>query len=243
MYIFGNWKMYLTTAQARTLAKELQDVTIAENVTAAVFPSMIYLSEAVDAFSSSNIAVGAQNVAWTPQGAYTGAVSAHLVKESGASYALVGHSERRHIFGESNETIRKRLEACLHEGLTPVLCVGETREDLDAGKGEYRVKKQLMKTCQGLHGIERIIIAYEPVWAISKSGDGTPCSPEVARNMHAMIRDELKQYTDATIPVLYGGSVNAQNMLSFTNQEGIDGVLVGSASTKIDEFSAMLGLN
>lgn len=232
--------MYLTAQEARELAESLSKASVDEQNTVAIFPSMIVLSEVVDILAQSDIAVGAQHVAWTPQGAYTGAVSAHIVKEAGGAFALVGHSERRHIFKDSNEFIRKRLEACLAAGLRPVLCVGDTQEDVELHQQEFRLKKQLQDALEYLEGAERVIVAYEPVWAISQGGKGTPCSPELASQMHVIIRKEIALYTEASLPVLYGGSVNETNMVSFTSQAGIDGVLVGSASTKFGSFAAMI---
>lgn len=237
MYIFANWKMYLTAAEATALAQDIAVPT--SDATVAVFPNTLDFERVHDVVGAS-IATGAQNVAWTPQGAYTGATSARLFKEAGATYALVGHSERRHVFGESNEDVRKKLEACIDAGLIPVLCIGETKEDLDNDKKEYRLKKQLMKACEGLDGIETLIVAYEPVWAISKGGVGESCSPEQAEKTHLWIKNELKQYTNADIPVIYGGSVKAENVVSFTSLPSVEGVLIGSASTRADSFKAIL---
>jgi len=235
--------MYLDLNESKALAEAMAGESFDDKkVSVAIFPSALALSKVEEMTRESKIAVGAQDVYWTPKGAYTGAVSALMYKAVGCRYALVGHSERRHVFNESDEDIRKKLEACLDAGLTPVLCVGETQLDLDANKREYRLKKQLMKACDGLklNGSE-LVVAYEPVWAISKAGVGKPCSPEEADSIQGWIKLELKNYFSKDIPVIYGGSVDAQNVVSYLSYRNVDGALVGNASTKKDSFVALIG--
>ena len=241
-YIFANWKMYLDYKEAGELAQNLAKADFdTSKVSLAVFPNTINFADSAKTFENTSIDVGAQAVNWTPQGAYTGAVSAHLFAQAGAKYALVGHSERRHIFGETNEDIRKKVEACFDEGLVPVLCVGETKEDLEADRKDYRLKKQISKVFDGLDvSGKEIMVAYEPVWAIGGSGEGKPCTPDDADDVHGWIKEELKQYTKESIPVLYGGSVKAENVLSYVERDVIDGVLVGSASVKFGEFKNLI---
>ena len=236
-YLFSNWKMYLSSGTTLELAQALREVS-SDGVKLAVFPNTISFREVRQELSDSDIEIGAQNVSWTPQGAYTGAISAHLFAESGATYALVGHSERRHVFGEGNDVIRKRLEACIEEDLTPVLCVGETKEDRENNKTEYRIKKQLMRALEGLESApKKLFVAYEPVWAI---GTGDACEPAEAVRMIELIKSEIKQYVDVEVPVLYGGSVNPENMVSYVSHEAIDGVLVGRASTDAKSYLDMV---
>jgi len=243
-YIFGNWKMYLDYNQSVDLINKLSpEIFDSKKVAVAVFPNELVFARAAEAFSGSVISVGAQNVNWAPLGAYTGATSAHLFKQAGAEYSLVGHSERRYIFGETNDDVRKKVEACFDAGLVPVVCVGETAEDLESGKREYRLKKQMMKVFEGLDLTRnRILIAYEPVWAISGSGEGQPCAPADCEDAHGWIKNELKQYTDADVKVLYGGSVKPDNVLSYLSLETVDGVLAGGASTKFDSLMALIHL-
>ena len=238
-HIFANWKMYLDFDESCILANQLLSEPFdEEKVNLAFFPNFLAVSELVKIFRDTAVAVGAQTCAWTPKGAYTGAVSAHLLKQVGCAYVLVGHSERRYIFGESNEDTRKRLEAALDAGLTPILCIGETEEDLKEQKREYRLKKQLMKALDGLDLSGRpLFIAYEPVWAI---GSGKSCQPSDADDVHGWIRTEVKQYTDAEIPVLYGGSVDYANVIEYLSRETVDGVLVGGASTKMETFLPLI---
>ena len=241
-YIFANWKMYITAEESRKLAHEVVTCSFdPQALSLAIFPSMIVLSEIERLFEGSGVAVGAQNVAWSHQGAYTGAVSAFLCKEAGCRYALVGHSERRYIFGENHEDVRKKIEACFDVGLTPVLCIGETKEDMEEKKREYRLKKQLMSALEGLSVPKSgFIVAYEPVWAIAQSGIGTPCTPAEAESVHQWIKAELAQYTTDAVPVLYGGSVDTNNVVSYLTRSTIDGVLVGSASTRAESFLPLL---
>lgn len=239
-YVFANWKMYLNLEQSRELAEQLIDISCDNSqMTGVVFPNTLFFQDVSERLKNTAWRAGAQSVSWTPQGAYTGAVSAHLFAESGAEYALVGHSERRYIFGETNDDVRKKLESCINEKLIPVLCVGETKEDRDAHKVEYRIKKQLLKACEGLDlDTSRIMIAYEPVWAI---GTGDACDPEEAMRMISLIKAEMMAYTDAVVPVLYGGSVDQNNVVLYLSSTHIDGVLVGSASARIDSLRALMG--
>lgn len=241
-YIFANWKMYLGYGESIGLARSIAAEPIdPAKITTAVFPNFLSLHDIVDILRGTSVAVGAQNVSWSPAGAYTGAVSAYLVKDIGCRYAIVGHSERRYIFGEHDDDVRKKVDACLSAGLIPVVCVGETKEDVDAGKRQYRVKKQLMKIFDELSLNEgQVIVAYEPVWAISDGGVGVPCSPADADDMQGWMKQELSQYTDVSVPILYGGSVDAKNVVSYLSRDAIDGVLVGSASTKRPEWSALI---
>lgn len=224
--------MYLDYDESCIATNQLLAADVPSNVTAAVFPNMVAVSEVTKMLKETGFAVGGQNCSWVPKGAYTGAVSAVMLKNIGCEYVLVGHSERRHIFGENDDDIRKKLEAALDAGLTPVLCVGETQQDRDEEKVEYRIKKQLMKAFDGLQlNGGKVLVAYEPVWAISQGGVGQACEPATAEEMHTLIKTELKQYIDADIPVIYGGSADAENVLSYVSLSSVDGVLVGHAST------------
>ncbi len=231
--------MYLNYDESIALAKKLADMPpVKKGIELAVFPSVLALVGAKEVLKDTSFAIGAQNCVWIPQGAYTGAVSALMFKEAGCKYVLVGHSERRYIFGESNDDVRKKLEAALDASLIPVLCVGETDEDRKEEKVKYRLKKQLMKALEGLKvKADNIIVAYEPVWAI---GTGNPCQPADADDIQGWIKQEIKQYIDGDVSVLYGGSVDSENVLSYVSREMIDGLLVGGASAKIDSFSAII---
>ncbi len=238
-YVFGNWKMYLDFDESNLLINGLLNESFdSDKVSLAVFPSTLALREVSLAANGSDIAVGAQNVSWTPKGAYTGAVSAHMFKDVGCEYALVGHSERRHVFGETDNDVRKKIEACFDTGLIPVVCIGETKEEKEEGKRDYRLKKQLMKAFEGLElGGNKLMVAYEPVWAI---GTGDPCNPADADSIHGWIKEEMKQYFDKDVPVLYGGSVKDENVVSYVSLDTVDGVLVGGASSGLDTFVSLI---
>lgn len=236
-YIFANWKMYLGLKESIALARAMVALPKKKGIEIALFPSALAMTDVIDACKKKKILVGAQNCAWTPAGAYTGAISARMFRDVGCSYALVGHSERRHIFGETDTAVRNKLEACLRVGLTPVLCIGETKEERDAGKRAYRLKKQLMTALDGLELTGPVLIAYEPVWAI---GTGDACAPTDADDVHHFIRQELKQYTDAAMPMLYGGSVDEKNAASYLALSTVDGLLVGGASTKKSGFAGII---
>lgn len=241
IHFFANWKMYLNLDESICLAEELKTISFdPTKLTVAVFPSALAFTKVADALRGTSIALGAQNINWTPRGAYTGAISAELFREAGATYAIIGHSERRYIFGESNDVVRQKFVAALDAGLTPVLCVGETPTDLQEGKREYRLQKQLSSALKDVPLRDKsFCISYEPVWAV---GTGNPCHPSDAAEMHALIESEVKQYTDAFVPVLYGGSVTADNIASYLSHAVVDGVLVGSASTKPETVRSMIGL-
>lgn len=236
-YIFGNWKMYLNHKEAIALAQALKAVPVRNDATVVVFPSMLSFAKVTELLGDTDISIGAQYTQPVSAGAYTGAVNAEMVKEAGGTYVLVGHSERRHIFGDNEAAVHNQFVSALEAGLVPVLCIGETQEDIEAGKREYRLKKQLMTALKDVSLAGTFIVAYEPVWAI---GSGNPCLPDDADDVHGFIRSELKQYTDQTVPLLYGGSVQADSMLSYLEKDMIDGVLVGSASVKDTEFSRMI---
>lgn len=243
MYLFANWKMYLTSEQTTRLSFVVGGYDLPKEIEMVVFPNTLDLVHTKKQLAPAGIAIGAQNVAWVEQGAYTGAVSAKLFAEVGASFALVGHSERRYIFGEDDEAVRKKIEACLEAGLVPVVCVGETEDDKKEGKGEYRIKKQIMKAFEGLEIPKdgNVMVAYEPVWAIVGSGTGEACDPADVGHMHSVIRKEIESYIgDLEVPVLYGGSVDEDNIKSYLQIKGVDGVLVGSASTKQDTLFALV---
>jgi triosephosphate isomerase len=211
----------------------------------AVCPTSLHIAEVVEQLSKSSknsrIAVGAQNVCDAESGAFTGEVSARMLAEFGVRYVLVGHSERRELYGESDSLVAAKTAAAISSGLTPVVCVGETLAQRQEGKTECVVLRQLNAVVQqiGIEGIEKCIVAYEPVWAI---GTGETASPAQAQEVHAALRNRLQQLDAAlaeTTPILYGGSVKASNAAELFAQPDIDGGLVGGASLKAEEFNAI----
>ena len=242
--IAGNWKMYLTVAEAvelgRAVAASSKGVTDREVMIA---PPFTALAAVIEAVAGSPVKVAAQNVAWEKEGAYTGEISPVMLQDVGASMAILGHSERRHIFGEDNTMVNQRLLGALKFDLTPVLCVGETLEEREQGATFKVVEEQL---CQGIKGvgsdrISQVVVAYEPVWAI---GTGKTASKEQAQEVHAFIRKVLaglyeKKLADE-IRILYGGSVKPENVDSLMAQPDIDGALVGGAALQSESFDRII---
>jgi triosephosphate isomerase (TIM) len=244
IFVAGNWKMNKTIAEAKDLVKAmLPELEKIENVDKAVCPSYLAVPAVAELCAGTSLKVGAQNVYWEPKGAYTAEVSPEMVAEV-CDYVIVGHSERRLYFGETDETVNKRLKAALDVGLKVIVCVGETLEENEAGKTEDVVSRQLK---QGLADITEaqaadITIAYEPVWAI---GTGRAATPEDANNVHKdVIRPLLKeQFGEAraeSMRIQYGGSIKPGNAKELFSMSDIDGGLVGGASLKADSFVGII---
>jgi triosephosphate isomerase len=242
-FVAGNWKMNKTVAEARELVARmsapLREIPNVEKVICPPFPSLMALSEAL---KGTGIGLGAQDLYWEEKGAFTGQVAPNMVKEF-CSYVIIGHSERRTYFGETDETVNKKVHAALKAGLISIVCVGETLDQYESGLTSEVVRRQINA---GLAGIDsaitaRIVVAYEPVWAI---GTGKASSGENAQGVHGkVIRPALAglfgENNAQAIRILYGGSVTAANAAEFFSQPDIDGALVGGASLKVDEFIAI----
>ena len=243
--IVGNWKMNKTASEAaafiRDLLERLPPSPKADVVLAPPFTSLESASKALGA--SSWISLGAQNLHWEQQGAFTGEVSASMLRELGCRYVIAGHSERRTLFGERDETIQKKVLAALAQGLSPILCVGESLAEREAGKTESVVTAQLNGSLAGLtqQDLATVTIAYEPVWAI---GTGRAATTEQAVAVHRSIRSFVgtgwNSETAAAIRILYGGSVTPQNAESLLASEAIDGALVGGACLNPDSFATIV---
>jgi triosephosphate isomerase (TIM) len=242
--IAGNWKMFKTLEEAVLFAKELalkvKDVSDREIL---ICPPDLYIYPLIQALAGSPVFVGAQNIFWEDQGAFTGEVSAPMVKSTGARFAIIGHSERRQYFSETDETVNKRLNACLKAGITPIVCVGETYAEREAGKTLEVIRKQMTN---GLTTISKtqaaqLVIAYEPVWAI---GTGKTATPEIAQEVHGFIRSQVKDLFGpeiaGAIRILYGGSVKPDNVDILMAQADIDGALVGGASLDVASFERII---
>ena len=243
--VIGNWKMHGSRESISELLATIDSSCLDPAIEIAVCPTSLHIAEVVEQLSKSSknsrIAVGAQNVCDAESGAFTGEVSARMLAEFGVRYVLVGHSERRELYGESDSLVAAKTAAAISSGITPVVCVGETLAQRQEGKTEFVVLRQLNAVVQqiGIEGIEKCIVAYEPVWAI---GTGETASPAQAQEVHAALRDRLQQLDAAlaeTTPILYGGSVKAGNAAELFAQPDIDGGLVGGASLKAGEFNAI----
>jgi len=249
----GNWKMHTTRAEAVALARAVADragIAGGDRAQVIVFPPFVWLEAVAGALEGSTVALGAQDASEHANGAYTGEVSLAMLAELGVGAVLVGHSERRHVLGESDARVHAKLKAALEAGMTAVLCVGETLEQRDAGLTDAVNEGQLRSALEGLGGPGglasgggggRLVIAYEPVWAI---GTGRTATPEDAQKAHRAIRGVLgtllgEAPADA-VPILYGGSMKPENAADLMAQADVDGGLVGGASLKADDFAGIV---
>lgn len=240
--IAGNWKMYKTTAEARSFISALSSQVISQKrriFLAVPFPC---IEGSVEASKGSPILIGAQNMHDQLEGAFTGEVSAKMLKSSGASFVILGHSERRQYFGETNTFIRSKVERALAEGLIPILCIGERSHEREKGLHEEVLTTQLKECLEGITAaqIRSLVIAYEPVWAI---GTGKTATPEIAQTVHRHIRSWLQQrFGDVAkqMSLLYGGSVKTDNISFLMKENDIDGVLVGGAALDVKSFAQIV---
>ncbi len=242
--IAGNWKMFKTVHEAVVHVKELRaEVKDVDGVDIVVAPTATALHAAAEAARNSNIAVAGQNCHWEREGAFTGEVSAAMVREAGAEYVILGHSERRTLFGETDQTVNKKLAASLAAGLEPILCVGETLAQRDAGQTLEVLDLQLQRGLDGFTAdqLVTLVVAYEPVWAI---GTGRNATPDQAQEAHAHIRGRLRSWFGAATAercrILYGGSVKPENAANLLSQQDIDGALVGGASLDVAGFAKIV---
>ena len=242
--IAGNWKMFKTIAEAVDFVEKIKPVAAkADHCEVIVAPPFTALAGAAGAAKGSKVAVAAQDLHWDKEGAHTGDVSPVMVCDTGATHVIIGHSERRHDHGETDEQVNRKVKAALAAGLTPIVCVGETLAERESGRTADVLRSQFEGSLAGLtvSDFSRIIIAYEPVWAI---GTGKTATPEIAAESHRILRDQArKQFGEkeaAAVRILYGGSVKPDNVSKLMAQEEIDGALVGGASLKVDSFSALV---
>lgn len=243
--IAGNWKMYKTITEALEFVQSLKPLVVAfTHCEIIIAPSFVGLKLVAVRLEGSNVQVAAQNVAAEEgPGAFTGEVSAAMLKDCGARWVIVGHSERRHLFGETDESVNKKIRVSIGAGLTPIFCVGERLEERDSGRAETVVGGQLAGGMLNLTLPEaaRIIVAYEPVWAI---GTGRTATPEIAEQMHVFIRSKVREmFSDSVaeeMRILYGGSVKPDNIKALMDQPDIDGALVGGASLEPAAFAKIV---
>lgn len=242
--IAGNWKMHKTIGEAVEFVKGLRPlVAKADHCQVVVAPPFTALQAVAEAARGSNIAVAAQDLHWVKEGAYTGDVSPPMLLDAGCTHVIVGHSERRQNHAETDEQVNRKLKAAMAAGLTPIVCVGETLDEREAGSTQKVLRRQFQGGFAGLTPQEfyRIIVAYEPVWAI---GTGRTATPEIAAESHRHLRNLVDQrFGDilaAAVRILYGGSIKADNISGLMAQAEIDGALVGGASLGVDSFAAIV---
>jgi triosephosphate isomerase len=243
-FIAGNWKMNLNRAAAVALAEAVvRRAEGAQGVDLAVCPPFCYLDAVGRALAGSNVALGAQNMYHQPDGAFTGETSAAMLADLGCRYVILGHSERRHILHETDEAINKKLLAALAAGLVPIVCLGETLQQREAGETVAVIRRQFAASLAGLDDgqMRKLVIAYEPVWAI---GTGKVATPEQAEEVHMDLRKIIRQRYNETVAqdvrIQYGGSVKPENAAELLRQPDIDGALVGGASLKVDQFMGIV---
>jgi triosephosphate isomerase (TIM) len=238
----ANWKMNLGPAEARAFAEKFLPLTApVDGRRLWFFPAAVSIAALHEAMRQRpDITIGAQNIHWEPKGAFTGGISIPMVKEVGARLTLVGHSERRHLFGETDEQVARKTKAALGAGMTPLVCVGETLAERDGGRTEQVIVRQLAPVIQALSPTEwaSVVLAYEPVWAI---GTGKNATPDDAAQIHELIRMELgRAGIPKQVSILYGGSVNSGNVASLLSRPQLDGVLVGGASLEPDKWADLV---
>jgi triosephosphate isomerase len=239
--VAGNWKMNKTASETAALIEGIKKETAGiTHVEVVVCPPFTDLKDAAAACAGSNVKLGAQNIHWEASGAYTGEISAAMLKDLGVTHVIIGHSERRQYFGETDETVNKRTKAALDAGLVPLVCVGETLAERDNGQMESVVVRQTKAGLAGLD-ISKVVVAYEPVWAI---GTGRTATPEQAQEVHALIRRTLAEMAGAavaeTVRIQYGGSMKPDNAKELMGKPDIDGGLIGGAALKADTFAAII---
>lgn len=240
----ANWKMYKTPDQTRDFFRDfLPLVAKHDRDEIAVCPPFVDVSAAVEAAKGSNVAIGAQNVFWEKEGAFTGEISTGMLLALGCTHVIIGHSERRQYFGETDDTVNLKLKAALEAGLIPIVCVGEVLEEREAGLTEDVLRRQCLRAFHAISGKKaaKLVIAYEPVWAI---GTGKTATPQLASEAHQLIRSEagkaLGEELAENLRILYGGSVKPENAKALMSEAEIDGALVGGASLDPKSFAAIV---
>lgn len=242
-FVAGNWKMNLDKAAVTALVDGLLARNFDGSVDVAVCPPFVYAPLVADKLSGSVIGVGGQNAYFEKTGAFTGEISCDMLRDVGCQYVILGHSERRHVFGETDEMVNRKTLAALEAGLTPIVCVGETLEEREQGRTHDVIKNQFNGSLAGLtvEQMSRVVIAYEPVWAI---GTGKVATPEQAEEVHLDLRKMLETGYNSEVAenvrIQYGGSVKPDNAGELLSQPNIDGALVGGASLKADDFAAII---
>ena len=243
-FVAGNWKLNKTSDEAETLARCVVDaVSDMKGVDVAICPPFTALERVSSVVCCTGVGLGAQNMYWEAEGAFTGEVSAPMLLTCGCEYVILGHSERRQFFGETDETVNRRLKAALSAGLKPIVCIGESFDERQADVTEQVVETQTRGALDGISAddMRGITLAYEPVWAI---GTGLTATPEQAEAVHAFLREVLAQLYDGDVAqgvrIQYGGSVKPDNAVALFEQDNIDGGLIGGASLEADDFAAIV---
>jgi triosephosphate isomerase (TIM) len=242
-YIFGNWKLHMTMQETTQFMQELLPQIKTTSCVVGIAAPYTSIAVAVETAKESTVRIGAQNMSEYPKGAYTGEISSMMLKEVGAQFVLIGHSERRLHFHEDDQTIHRKVKWALEEELMPVLCIGEKQEERDLSMTEKVLTRQLGEALKDFskEHLTKMVIAYEPVWAI---GTGKTATPEIAQETHHLCRSFIAHHWDkevaSEIPLLYGGSVKPENISQLLKQPDIDGALIGGASLKVESFAQII---
>lgn len=242
LIVAGNWKMNMSVKETKKFIEQMKECELPEHLTPIIFPPYPYLYQFRDMLRYDRIAFGAQDVAKEENGAFTGEVSAQMLGDIGCSYVIVGHSERRSYYADTEEIVGKKAKAALEHGMTPVVCIGETLEERQGGRYQTVLKSQLDAVYREINrDILKCIIAYEPVWAI---GTGVIPTMEEIRDTHGFVKDTLYSYENEgrEIPILYGGSANEKNVVEISGIADVGGFLIGGASLKAESFGKIIGL-
>jgi triosephosphate isomerase (TIM) len=236
----ANWKMHKTPAQATEYVRAFLPLITTTDNDIVLCPAALSVAATVEALKGSRVEIGCQNIHWEREGAFTGEISAEMIIASGCKYVIIGHSERRQYFGETDDRVNHKLEFALEAGLAPIVCVGESLEEHEAGIAEDVIRQQCSRAFRGISGekAKKLVMAYEPVWAI---GTGKTATPHIAADVHLTIRAEaakaLGDDVAANMRILYGGSVKPENAASLLDEPEIDGALVGGASLDAKSFA------
>lgn len=233
----ANWKMNKTIAEAESFAKEFVKLTPNPRHKVLIFAPFLSIQMLAKFFDKKKVFIGAQNLHQSEKGAFTGEISAEMLKEVGASAVIIGHSERRQFFAETNQTINEKIKTALANGFVVVFCVGETLEEREKGKTKIVLQRQITEGLEGIDRPQNVVVAYEPVWAI---GTGKTATIKMIEETHTLIANETKKLFNKNVPVLYGGSVNEKNFEAIVQANGVDGALVGGASLSAEKFAQMV---
>jgi triosephosphate isomerase len=238
--VAGNWKMNTTADEAIELARSIAtDIGAIAETDIVLCPPFVWLSSIASVITNTSIKLAAQNLYWEDKGAYTGEISARMLKDVGCDYVIIGHSERRQYFGDTDQTVNNKLKKAIEVELTPIVCLGESLQDREADRTSALITKQFNNGFEGFTDFEKVIIAYEPIWAI---GTGKTATTKQAQEVHSLLRGLLRQKTKSygEVRILYGGSVKPENAAELFAHADIDGFLVGGASLKADDFITII---
>lgn len=243
LLIVGNWKMYKTLEDAIEYFKKFEPLVRGSGAKVYLAVPYTLITTLADLAKGTSVLIGAQNMNDAEEGAFTGEIAGKMVKDAGAQFVLIGHSERRRLFGESDAFLNRKVKRALSDGLQPIFCIGETQSERDQGLTEQVLKRQIAEGLKDMNGVDALAVAYEPVWAI---GTSQPATPAMTCEAHSICREALHEHFGdeaERVPILYGGSVNPTNAPDFVSQPNVDGLLVGTASLSAESFAKIVQIS